>query len=99
MTKIQISTKAEEDLFEIWHYIAVQNSSAQNADQFLGKIENEFYKIAGTPNIGANRNYLFDDLRVWPLGSYLIYYLPRKTDVLIVRILHGSRDIDLITFH
>jgi plasmid stabilization system protein ParE len=42
---------------------------------------------------GAPRSHLAPDLRVLFHGKYAIYYLPRPDEIVIVRVLHGSRDI------
>jgi len=46
---------------------------------------------------GAGRPELGDDLRVMFCERYAIYYLPRSEEIIIVRVLHGSRDLDAIT--
>lgn len=45
------------------------------------------------PLTGAPRTHLAADLRVIFYGKYAIYYLPRPDEVVIVRVLHGSRDL------
>jgi hypothetical protein len=44
------------------------------------------------PFSGAPRGHLSQDLRV-VYEQYAIYYLPRPDEIIIVRVLHGSRDI------
>jgi plasmid stabilization system protein ParE len=45
------------------------------------------------PFAGAPRDHLAPDLRVIFCRKYGIYYLPRSGEIVIVRVLHGSRDI------
>jgi plasmid stabilization system protein ParE len=45
------------------------------------------------PLMGAPRPQLASGLRVIHHGSYAIYYLPRVDEILMVRVLHGSRDV------
>ena len=45
------------------------------------------------PLTGAPRTHLATDLRVIFYGKYAIYYLPRPDEVVIERVLHGSRDL------
>jgi toxin ParE1/3/4 len=48
------------------------------------------------PFSGAPRPHLSKDLRVVFHERYAIYYLPRPDEIIIVRVLHGSRDIATI---
>jgi toxin ParE1/3/4 len=48
------------------------------------------------PLSGTPRRELADDLRVTFCERYAIYYLARADEVVVVRILHGSRDVDAI---
>jgi toxin ParE1/3/4 len=48
------------------------------------------------PFSGAPRSQLAPDLRVIFCKKYAIYYFPRPTEILIVRILHGARDVRAI---
>ena len=45
------------------------------------------------PLIGAKRDYLSTGMRVIFHGAYAIYYLPDKEDVIVLRVLHGARDV------
>lgn len=49
------------------------------------------------PLSGSRRSELADDLRVTFCERYAIYYLPRRDEIIIVRVLHGSRDVEAIT--
>ncbi len=47
--------------------------------------------------MGHLRNDLADEsLRVWSVYSYLIFYRPDSIPLQIIRVLHGSRDIETI---
>jgi toxin ParE1/3/4 len=48
------------------------------------------------PFSGAPRFYLAPDLRVIFHQKYAVYYLPRPGEIVIVRVLHGSRDVSAI---
>lgn len=61
--------------------------------RWLLAIEQRFHQIAALPAAGALREHLAKDLRVVFRGKYAIYYLPRLTEIVIVRVLHGSRDV------
>jgi toxin ParE1/3/4 len=48
--------------------------------------------------MGMSRDELTTGLRSQPVGNYLIFYFPLEDGIDIVRVLHGSRDVDAI-FH
>jgi toxin ParE1/3/4 len=40
----------------------------------------------------AARNQLAPGLRALPYGDYVIYYMAKPDELVIVRVLHGARD-------
>jgi toxin ParE1/3/4 len=52
--------------------------------------------IAESPYIGREREELAPGIRSFPAGRYLIFYRPIADGIEIVRVLHGSRDVDTI---
>jgi toxin ParE1/3/4 len=63
------------------------------ATRFISSISSQFDQALQFPFSGAARPHLAPDLRVIFHESYAIYYLPRRDEIIIVRVLHGSRDI------
>ncbi len=94
MPLIQLSGKANEDLFEIWYYIAIENNSRTSADKFVEKLNDQFELIAKKPHIGSSRENLSYELRMWSVGNYGIYYIPSTSGINIIRVLEGHRDIE-----
>jgi len=86
--------RARSDLSEIWNYIAEGNETL--ADAFVGLIDQKFHGLAGHPNLGRSRNELEEGLRSFPVGMYIIFYRVIPAGVEIVRVLHGSRDLNAI---
>ena len=66
------------------------------ASEFLSDMAAKLDEVLRFPFCGASRFHLAANLRVIFHGNYAIYYLPRKTETVIVRVLHGSRDIAAI---
>lgn len=64
--------------------------------EFLSRIEARFNQALSLPLSGAPRPHLAPDLRVLFYEKYAVYYLPRTDEIVIVRVLHGSRDIAAI---
>jgi toxin ParE1/3/4 len=81
-------------LAEIWEYIGANNPDA--ADRLLDNINDKVKLIAESPYIGREREELAPGIRSFPAGRYLIFYRPIADGIEIVRVLHGSRDVDTI---
>lgn len=92
MLRILIRPEAEKDLDEIWGYIAQDNHL--NADKLLDEIEETSRKLARFKHMGRNRDELYPGLQSFPVGKYLIFYMPISGGIEIVRVLHGMMDID-----
>jgi toxin ParE1/3/4 len=90
MCVIQRTAQAEEDLIEIWLYIAQENPKA--ADRVLVDIEECFKTLADNPLMGRLRPDIAQDLRYFMAGKYLILYRAMPFGVQIVRAIHGARD-------
>jgi toxin ParE1/3/4 len=87
-----LTNAAESDLAEIWAYIASEASEII-ATQFLSAIEQAFQPLLRAPLMGSQREHLGAGLRVIFHSPYAIYYLSTATEVVIVRVLHGARDV------
>lgn len=46
------------------------------------------------PLLGPSRERLAPGLRVLLYGSYAAYYIPRADGVVVIRLLHGARDVE-----
>ncbi|MCX8255660.1 Death on curing protein [Beijerinckiaceae bacterium RH AL1] len=88
--------RAESDLVDIWSYIADENEAA--ADRLLGKIEGVLAMLAQHPLAGRARPELHRELRSFPCGSYVVFYLPQSDGIEVVRVLSGFLDLDQVEF-
>ena len=95
MIAYQLTALAVDDLFEIWSYIAHDNSEAANAVE--GAIYRACALLAKAPLAGRVRTDLTHlPLRFWfvqPYHSYVIVYDPATKPLQIIRVLHGARNI------
>jgi len=89
MPEIKRTAKAEEDLIDIWVYIAQAKVSA--ADSLLDRIEEKFFVLAEQPRLGPRCPDIAPELRCFPVGNYLILYREISVGVEIVRVVHGAR--------
>ncbi|HCS20012.1 MAG TPA: type II toxin-antitoxin system RelE/ParE family toxin [Bacteroidetes bacterium] len=93
MIKLDISEEANEDMFDIWYFIAIENANPNNADKFIEEFDEIFYIIARNPLIGAARDEIVKGIRQVVFRGYLIFYFPSKKGIEIIRILNGAKDI------
>jgi toxin ParE1/3/4 len=91
MVRIIKTPEAGNDLDEIWWYIAQDNPA--NADKLLDEIEETCRKLARFTSMGRNRDELHLGLQSFPVGKYLIFYMPINSGIEIVRVLQGMMDI------
>ncbi|MGI8966324.1 MAG: type II toxin-antitoxin system RelE/ParE family toxin [Limisphaerales bacterium] len=95
MMPLEKSWRAEEDLSDIFAWIAQDN--IEIAEDFLEIVENTFQFIARNPGIGRERFYYAVGLRSWRIPNfenYLIFYRPQYEVLQIIRVLHGARDLE-----
>ena len=94
MLTVRITPEAENDLDEIWWYIA--QDDPDSADKLLDEIDETSQRLAQFTKMGRNRDELCPGLKSFPVGRYLIFYMPISGGIEIVRVLHGMMDIDAI---
>jgi len=92
MRRVKVAAAAEEDLKEIWSYIAERNAEAANG--VVREITGKFAILRDYPQIGREQDKLLVNLRSFAVKQYFIFYQPIEDGVEILRILHGSRDIE-----
>jgi toxin ParE1/3/4 len=81
-------------LVDIWCFIAQDNRRA--ATKLVRQIEKRFSIILTNPEIGPRRDYLAKGLRAHFHRDYVFYYRFTDTEVIIVRVVHGSRDVQAL---
>jgi toxin ParE1/3/4 len=92
---IKRTAQAEEDLIDIWLYIAHDDERA--ADRVLDDIEEKLLLLADQPGLGPARPDIAPDLRYFPVRRYLILYRQITDGIEIVRVVHGARDVPMLT--
>jgi len=91
-----LAPQAALDLAEIWRYIKEQ-ASLTIADRVESAIREQMAFLAGTPAAGHSRKDLTDeDVKFFPVYSYLIVYRPQTKPLQVAAILHGRRDVERI---
>jgi|SRR6266540_2289900 toxin ParE1/3/4 len=92
MPSIRRTAQAEEDLIDIWLYIAQDNPGAAN--RLLDEIENKCSLLADNPQLGPARPDIAEDCRYFPVGRYLILYRIIPDGIQVVRVVRGSRRLE-----
>ena len=83
--------QAQRDLRDILEFIS--DHSILAAERTRDRLENTFLGLAANPYLGQERPELEAGLRSFPVNPYTIIYRPLDGGVIIVRVIHGSRDI------
>lgn len=93
MKSFRLTPAAEDDLFEIWSFIAKNNLPA--ADHVEADLLNACQRLANRPDLGHFRRDLTDKpVRFFAVrDTYLVVYDPVSEPLEIIRVLHGARDV------
>ncbi len=92
MPKVRLARAARADLVEIWTYLATEHEAA--ADRLLDRIGAKLELLARSPDLGRRRDELRPSLRSLAVGDYILFYQVAGRTVTVVRVLHGSRDLE-----
>lgn len=89
-----LSKKALDDLNSIWNYTYYKWSEEQ-ADKYYRLLITNCKSIADNPELGKAYELIFPDLQGIRVGMHIIFYKRiANNDVEIIRILHGSMDLE-----
>ena len=92
--RLVLAPRAEEDLDDLWVYIATESGSEPTATRVLRSVADALLLIAKFPHLGRSRDLdLKSGYRSFPVNNYVIFYRIRPGVVQVIRILHGSRDV------
>jgi toxin ParE1/3/4 len=87
----RLSPLAEQDVEKIWSYVA-EDSNTERADRLVDAIVDRFDMLSEHPKMGRLRPEFGPGVRSFAVESHVIYYREKEGDILIARVLHGSRD-------
>jgi toxin ParE1/3/4 len=96
----RIAPRAEADLDDIWLYVAKESGSIEIANRLIDTITDRFFVLGQFPRIGRSREADFGPgYRSMPVGEYVIVYCIENDDALILRVVHGRRDLEALFGH
>lgn len=91
MGRIQRTPRADQDLEELWFFIAQEDAAA--ADRWLDTLEDKIALLADNPQMGPARPDIARELRYHPVGNHLLLYRVIQGGIEIVRVVHGARHL------
>jgi toxin ParE1/3/4 len=94
--RIVFTDLADDDLIDIWVHIAPDNEPA--ADRLIDDVHSLTQKLAQFPLLGRAADHLHPGARSFALHDYLIVYRPMDYGVAILRVVHGSRALNLLDY-
>jgi toxin ParE1/3/4 len=93
MLDIIITNQAEADLYHVWYFIAIENSSPDNTERLINKLDAIFRLIAKNPKIGTDKSEYLKGIRQYVFENYLVFYQFDDGVIEIVRVIQGNRNI------
>ena len=93
MRSFHLTAQAKEDLRNIGLYTQETWGRIQR-NKYLAALDKCFHRLAETPALGRSCDEVREGYRKLYEGRHLIFYRPVPGGIEIVRILHGSMDIE-----
>ena len=84
--------QADLDLDSIWNFIATDDIQA--AERQINRIGKVFQMLVENPLAGRERPELRKNLRSFPVGSYVVFYIPVSDGIEVARVMSSRQDID-----
>mgnify|MGYP000171076060 CR=1 FL=1 len=99
--KIVLTPDAQNDLNDIFKYIAFDLQSFQNATSQLDRIEKAVKSLEQLPSrfrLCDKEPWKSRNLRVMPVDNYIVLYIVdnNKNIVTVVHIMYGGRNIEFL---
>ena len=86
-----LAPAAQSDLKEIYRY-TLEHWGIKQAQDYLTHIKQTFKVLLSNPDLGRERNELGQNVRAMSCQKHIIFYRHIKTELQIIRVLHGRQD-------
>jgi toxin ParE1/3/4 len=93
MKGIEISAAASRDMANIG--ISLARYGTERSDGFFRRMGEVFSLLARSPGLGRLRPDLHN-VRSFASKPYVIFYRPTEKGIVVVRVIHGARDIPAV---
>ena len=91
MGRVLLTRRARTDLDDVWLHVASDNPAA--ADRLIDRIVARCQGLADHPHLGPARPEIAPGARALVVGDYLALYQLDGADAVIVRVVHGAREL------
>ena len=91
MRRFHYSATADADLDDITEYFSARSAGA--GATFFNEFESRCRTTTAFPKTGRPREAYGPGIRSFVVGSYVAFFRPTEEGILILRVLHGSRDV------
>ena len=91
--RYRISKRASRDLDSVWKYLAT-HASIDVAEKVEEDLRSAIRSLSAMPGMGHERDETRGKpYRFWSVHSYLIVYRTEHGTLIVVRVIHGARDL------
>jgi plasmid stabilization system protein ParE len=77
------------------HYEYLMRRDMNAADDFLDATFDKFVQLTRHPEMGQIRTELGEGVRCVSQSSYVIFDCIAVSDIIVLRVLHGSQDVNM----
>ena len=91
----RLAPEARADLVELWSYVGDERN-IETADRLVDSITARFLLLSRHPGVGRRRDDLRAGIHSFPVGNYVVLYRIEGDDVVIQRVVRGSRDLEAL---
>lgn len=91
MRRLTFTAQALEDFEQIHDFIAQDNLAA--ASRFISRLKDRCNELLPFPGSGRKRDEIKSGYRSVTEGEYVVLYKVVEDELVIVRIIHGKRDL------
>jgi|SRR5690606_10047127 len=93
MNSCVVSQKAHQDIRELYEF-GSQKFGKDQALRYVEELNLYFQLLSQNPYLGRERSEIRKGLFSFPYTSHILFYRIFKNHIRIVRVLHGSRDLN-----
>ena len=95
MSAFDLTKSAKADLKSIARYTQ-EYWGIRQRNAYLKEMDLVFHSLAKNPVMGKTCDHIREGYRSFPQGAHVIYYKKiEKDDLLIIRILHSTMDVEM----
>ena len=94
--ELTLTPTARNDLFEIAD--SLSEYSERVAVRLTNQLERRIQLLCTIPKLGRLREDLLTGMRSVVVDKCVIYYIPTESEIQIIRVLHGARNVHQAMF-